>query len=146
MSRAPGLDRVGVRTLYIEKASPWENDCNEAFNSKLHDEPLNGEIFYSLKEARILIEAWRRHDNTERPHWSSAIARQPRRSCRGCLASLVTGRSAGYSSHGVWYHDPLLVTGPLIGSWPGRARGHSILTPSQQAVPSDLNSAKHLEA
>lgn len=69
------LARIGVRTLYIEKASPWENGDNESFNSKLRDELLNGEIFYTLKEAQVLIEAWRRHDNTQRPH--SSLAYRP---------------------------------------------------------------------
>jgi transposase InsO family protein len=64
------LGKIGVRTLYIEKASPWENGYNESFNGKLRDELLNGEIFYTLAEAKILIEAWRRHYNTKRPHSS----------------------------------------------------------------------------
>lgn len=64
------LGRLGVATLYIEKASPWENGYNESFNGKLRDELLNREIFYSLAEARVLIEAWRRHYNTQRPHSS----------------------------------------------------------------------------
>ena len=50
------LARVGVKTLYIEPGSPWENGYNESFNGKLRDELLNGEIFYSLKEAQVLIE------------------------------------------------------------------------------------------
>jgi putative transposase len=64
------LGRIGVRTLYIEPGSPWENGYNESFNSKLRDELLNGEIFYSQKEAEVLIERWRRHYNTVRPHSS----------------------------------------------------------------------------
>jgi transposase InsO family protein len=64
------LGRLGEATLYIEKASPWENGYNESFNGKLRDELLNREIFYSLAEARVLIKDWRRHDNTERPHSS----------------------------------------------------------------------------
>ena len=44
------LGRIGVKTLYIEPGSPWENGCNESFNGKLKNELLNGEIFYSLKE------------------------------------------------------------------------------------------------
>ena len=59
---------VGSKTAYIEPGSPWENGYVESFNSKLRDELLNREIFYSLKEAQILIEAWRRHYNTKRPH------------------------------------------------------------------------------
>ncbi len=66
---------VGANTAYIEPGSPWENGYVESFNSKLRDELLNGEIFYSLKEAQILIEAWRRHYNAIRPH--SALGWQP---------------------------------------------------------------------
>ena len=61
---------VGARTAYIEPGSPWENGYCESFNSKLRDELLNGEIFYSLREARIVIESWRRHYNEVRPHSS----------------------------------------------------------------------------
>lgn len=61
---------VGARTAFIEPGSPWENGYCESFNSKLRDELLNGEIFYSLAEARIVIEGWRQHYNTKRPHSS----------------------------------------------------------------------------
>ncbi len=61
---------VGASTAYIEPGSPWENGYCESFNSKLRDELLNGEIFYTLKEAKVVIEAWRRHYNTQRPHSS----------------------------------------------------------------------------
>ena len=64
------LPKVGANTLYIEPGSPWENGCCESFNGKLRDELLNGEIFYSLKEARILIEQWRQHYTSKRPHSS----------------------------------------------------------------------------
>lgn len=64
------LGRVGVKTLYIEPGSPWENGYNESFNGKLRDELLNTEIFYTLKEAQVLIERWRQHYNTVRPHSS----------------------------------------------------------------------------
>ena len=69
------LGRVGTRTLYIERGSPWENGYCESFNGKLRDECLNGEIFYSLKEAQIVIERWRKEYNTERPH--SALGYRP---------------------------------------------------------------------
>ena len=61
---------VGAKTAYIEPGSPWENGFCESFNSKLRDELLNGEIFYSLREAEIILESWRRHYNTVRPHAS----------------------------------------------------------------------------
>ena len=64
------LGRIGVKTLYIEPGSPWENGYNESFNGKLRDEILNTEIFYTLKEAKVLIERWRHHYNTVRPHSS----------------------------------------------------------------------------
>jgi putative transposase len=64
------LASVGAKTLYIEPGSPWENGYCESFNGKLRDELLNGEIFCSLKEAKVLIEQWRHHYNTVRPHSS----------------------------------------------------------------------------
>ena len=64
------LQQIGVQTLYIEPGSPWENGYNESFNGKLRDELLRGEIFYTLKEAQVLIERWRREYNTFRPHSS----------------------------------------------------------------------------
>jgi transposase InsO family protein len=64
------LASVGAKTLYIAPGSPWENGYCESFNGKLRDELLNGEIFYSLKEARVVIEQWRKHYNTVRPHSS----------------------------------------------------------------------------
>jgi transposase InsO family protein len=59
---------VGVRTAYISPGSPWENGYVESFNAQIRNELLNGEIFYTLKEAQIMIDGWRRHYNTVRPH------------------------------------------------------------------------------
>ena len=64
------ITAVGARTAYIERGSPWENGFIESFNARLRDELLNGEIFYTLREAQIVIESWRRHYNTVRPHAS----------------------------------------------------------------------------
>ena len=64
------LARLGVKTLFIEPGSPWENGYCESFNGKLRDEFLAREIFYTLKEAQVLIEWWRRHYNRLRPHSS----------------------------------------------------------------------------
>jgi transposase InsO family protein len=64
------LSAVGAETLYIGPGSPWENGYCESFNGKLRDECLNGEIFYSLKEAQVVIEQWRMQYNTVRPHSS----------------------------------------------------------------------------
>lgn len=69
------LGKVGTGVLYIEPGSPWENGYCESFNGKLRDECLNGEIFYSLKEAQIVIEKWRVQYNTRRPH--SALGYRP---------------------------------------------------------------------
>ena len=69
------LERVGVKTLFIEPASPWENGYVESFNGKFRDEFLNGEIFYTLREAKVLIEGWRREYNRVRPH--SALGYRP---------------------------------------------------------------------
>ncbi len=84
--------RSGVSTLYIEPGSPWENGYIESFNGKLRDELLDGEIFYSLREAKILINRWRTHYNTARPH-SSLGYRPPAPETRinpseGCSATL----------------------------------------------------------
>lgn len=69
------LAQVGCSTLYIEPGSPWENGYCESFNGRLRDECLNGELFYSLKEAQIVIESWRFEYNTRRPH--SALGYRP---------------------------------------------------------------------
>ena len=64
------LARLEVGTLFIEPGSTWENGYIESFNGKLRDELLNGEILTTLHEERVLIEMWRRHYNTIRPHSS----------------------------------------------------------------------------
>ena len=69
------LQRIGTQTAYITPGSPWENGYCESFNGKLRDELLNGEIFYTLREAQVIIEHWRNHYNTRRPH--SALGYRP---------------------------------------------------------------------
>ena len=64
------LERLGVKTLFIEPGSPWENGYIESFNGKLRDELLNREIFTTLTEAKVLIEQWRIDYNHIRPHSS----------------------------------------------------------------------------
>jgi putative transposase len=64
------ITAVGARTAYIAPGSPWENGYIESFNARLRDELLDGEIFYTLREAEIVIESWRRHYNGVRPHAS----------------------------------------------------------------------------
>ncbi len=70
---------MGQRCLRQDRVhragSPWENGYIESFNARFRDELLNGEIFYSLKEAQIIIEQWRQHYNTKRPH--SALGYRP---------------------------------------------------------------------
>jgi len=95
------LERVQVKTLYIEPGSPWENGYIESFNGRLRDELLNGEVFDTLLEAKVLIERWRVEYNTIRPHSSLGYrppapeARPPHKSTsaalqRTCAAELLT--------------------------------------------------------
>ncbi|MBG6116365.1 transposase InsO family protein [Sphingobium sp. JAI105] len=95
------LAQVGVTTLYITPASPWENGYNESFNGSLRDELLNGEIFYSLAEAKVLIEAWRRHTTRSAPTAASATARRPRkRLLRHCRPPVRFAPPPGGNSNG----------------------------------------------
>ena len=87
------LPKVGVKTLFIEPGLPWENGYNESFNGKLRDELLNGEIFYTLKEVKVLIEQWRNHYNTVRPH--SALGYRP----PAPMAILPAPHAAHYPDH-----------------------------------------------
>ena len=64
------LKKLEIKTLFIEPGCPWENGYNESFNGKLRDELLDREIFYTLKEAKVLVELWRKEYNTIRPHSS----------------------------------------------------------------------------
>ncbi|MEO1848496.1 MAG: integrase core domain-containing protein, partial [Pseudomonadota bacterium] len=66
---------VGAKTAYIVPGSPWEHGYCESFNARFREELLNGEIFYRLKEVQIIIEEWRKHYNTKRPH--SALGYRP---------------------------------------------------------------------
>ncbi len=76
-----------MRTLFIESGSPWENSHSESFNGKLRDELLDREIFYTLREARILVKGWRQHYNSVRPH--SALGYRP--PAPEARASLISG-------------------------------------------------------
>ena len=69
------IGAVGAKTAFITPGSPWENGYCESFNARFRDELLNGEVFYTLREAQILIERWRHHYNTVRPH--SALGYRP---------------------------------------------------------------------
>ena len=69
------LGKVGVETLFIEPGSPWENGYCESFNGKMRDEKLNGELFYMLREAQVVLEMWRQEYNTFRPR--SSLGQRP---------------------------------------------------------------------
>ena len=69
------LKRLGTETIYLPPGSPWENRYCESFNGKLRDQLLNGEIFYTLKQAQVVIERWHCHYHTIRPH--SALGYPP---------------------------------------------------------------------
>ena len=99
------LSRVGVQTLYIEPGSPWENGYNESFNGKLRDELLNGEIFYTLKEAQILIERLSQEYNKLRDH--SALGFRPH-ATEGILS---IPRDHGYD---MLRQDTLLYLNPIL--------------------------------
>ena len=81
------LGRLGIKTLFIEPGSPWENGYIESFNGKLRDELLNREIFTTLEEAKVLIEQWRREYNQVRPH--SALGYRPP-APKAILSTVVT--------------------------------------------------------
>lgn len=84
---------VGSQTAYIEPGSPWENGYCESFNSKLRDPLLVGEIFFSLAEAQVLIEAWRRHYNGVCPHSSLGADRRRRSHSSLAAAASCHGRA-----------------------------------------------------
>lgn len=92
------LAKLDVKTAYITPGSPWENGFNERFNGSLRDELLNGEVFYSLAEAKVLIENWRKHYNEVRPH--SALGYQT-----PAPKAIIT-QPQGLSSHSATLHTP----------------------------------------
>jgi len=93
------LSELSVKTLFIEPGSPWENGYIESFNGKLRDELLDGEIFDTLFEAQVLVERWRNHYNTVRPH--SSLGYRPRHRRRASPGSVSGGRLPhGYGAGG----------------------------------------------
>ena len=132
---------VGAKTDYIAPGSPWENGYIESFNARLRDELLDGEIFYTLKEAQIIVESWRRHYNTVRPHaWlriPTACARGVRASLRrvaGCATptQLATGHAPASATanakltfhldHSLGADRSLLILSPRSSLWPRLCR------------------------
>ena len=88
------LHKLKVKTAFIEPGSPWENGYNESFNGRLRDECLNGEMFYTLKEAQVIIEDWRHHYNHIRPHSSLGYkAPMPMMHVRGDICSAPLRKS-----------------------------------------------------
>ena len=113
------LANLGTGTLYIEPGSPWENGYCESFNGKLRDECLNGEIFYSLKEAQVVIEQWRVQYNTVRPH--SALGYRPPAPGAYSPFTTKTGfKAPGYDvdSHYGWYKKSVrsVSARPFVGT------------------------------
>ena len=90
---------VGAKTAYIERGSPWENGYIESFNARLRDELLNGEIFYTLREAQIVIESWRRHYNTIRPHASIGYKPTSTRGVRARIRRVACATPTGFAGH-----------------------------------------------
>ena len=80
------LEGMGVETLYVEPGSPWENGYIESFNGKFRDEILNRELFYSVREAKVLVEDWRLEYNDHRPH-SGLGYMTPAGFASSCIAS-----------------------------------------------------------
>ncbi len=106
------LNQASVRTLYIQKASPWENGYVESFNGKLRDELLNRELFLGLDEARYVLDEWRLNYNHRRPH--SGIHWQTPASYAASLSQQADGM-----------FPPALPADPPVGATP--------LPPAQQA-------------
>ncbi len=111
------IDGVGAKTAYIEPGSPWENGYVESFNGKLRDEPLNAEVFNTLAEAKVLLEQWRVHSNTVRPH--SALGYRPPAPEMVIPTMPMPPASQGRPDH---ISRPLpcstkILPGPLNGGW-----------------------------
>jgi transposase InsO family protein len=88
------LQRVEVKTLFIEPGSPWENGYVESFNGKLRDELLDREVFDTLLEAKVLIERWRRIYNTVRPHSSLGYRAPAPEATQPCSLASATPQQA----------------------------------------------------
>jgi putative transposase len=132
------LANTGTKTLYIEPGSPWENGYCESFNSKLRDDFLNGEIFYSMREIRVLAERWRVHYNTVRPH-SSLGYRPP--APEACLAkSLGHGEVETATRFPVAFWDVSCTTQPSVSS----ERRESLLSPLRSSSASSLECLRRM--
>ena len=125
------LKRVGVQTLFIEPGSPWENGYIESFNGKLRDELLNREIFYTLREAQVLIERWRQgvqHDP------AAQLAGLPATRSAGdsaCSSMAQTARTAGAGSGPEACGPTNLTCGTTLG---GRSTGHPQVSTPRRVI------------
>ncbi len=108
------LPKLKVKTLYITPGSPWENGYNESFNGRLRDELLNGEIFYTLKEAQVIIEQWRQHYNHIRPH-SSLGYKPPAPLARMKDGAFALAQATAPSFMPITHQKSELNAGPKIG-------------------------------
>jgi hypothetical protein len=101
--------QLGAKTLYIEPGSPWENGYCENFTGKLRDECLKLEMFYSLKEAQVVIDAWRDHDSRVRPHFGLPAT------CTyhfgGYRTTTTHVRNHAVASQCAWFKTPVTSTG-----------------------------------
>jgi putative transposase len=127
---------VGAKTAYIERGSPWENGYIESFNARLRDELLNGEIFYTLREAQIVIESWRRHYNRASEHPSCYVIEEKRLCWPGCDPAGYLGfcraRSVIDRAADVVSAAPAKIHGPSGRGWiasicPASAASRSVL-------------------
>jgi transposase InsO family protein len=118
---------VGARTAYIAPGSPWENGLVESFNARLRDELLDGEIFYGLREAQVVIEGWRRHYNRCARTPRSATGRRHRRcSCRPSPHGRLRYPGQPHQPPRSWPHDRSCTNiqpGPPSGGRPRPRRG-----------------------
>lgn len=113
------LARLGIKTLYIEPGSPWENGYNESFNGRLRDECLNGETFHTLREAQVILEQWRHHYNHIRPHTSLGYKPSAPLACMKGATGIMEAASAYAPAASIMppMHPPNcnLNTGPTNG-------------------------------
>ena len=114
------ISAVGAKTAYIAPGSPWENGYVESFNARLRDELLDGEIFYTLGEAQIVIESWRRYYNAVRPHAALGYKAPAPEVFVPALAAWPAPQpqtsSAGHATRDAPANPELIINpGPLIG-------------------------------
>jgi len=120
---------VGAKTASIERGSPWENGYIESFNARLRDKLLDGEIFYTLREAQIVIESWRRHYNTISPHASLGYKPPAPQVFVPAFAATASLKLTFHLDHSVGadHSAPGRLVGPIL-----RCSWHSQLIPANR--------------